>query len=443
MSEPTEFRFPPLGAAPGYLDLQRYSRIWGEMRLWEGDGWQEESISWKQTAYLGANLIGRIETVISGPDAQVFLSRISINNVSKWPIGRSKHLVMLNDEGLIACHALAVRDGEQRFRTLASPPWPMFQQHRFDFDVTVELNEIFVLQVAGPVSLQILETVLGKSLRDVAFLDVVPAKIPGVDADVELELSRIGMAGTLAYEIRGPLAQGPAVYDAVYQAGKPLGIKRLGWRTYPVNHTEAGYPQLGVTWLPAMMLDPAVQASPLGAILAAPPTGSIDPADIRARLRTPQEVNWAWMCKFDHDFVGREAMEAEAAAPRRKTVILRWNPEDLVDVFASQFEQGEPYKFMEFPSVVQQPAGAHADLVTKDGVPVGVSSAAIYSYHFREMISQTAIDLEHAEIGTEVVVHWGDHGKRIKEVRATVERFPYLDLPDNRTYDLSTVPSGV
>ena len=437
------FMLPPVGAAPGYLDVHNYSMLWGQMRVWEGDGWQEESLSWKESAYVAANLIGPIEVVISGPDAQAFLSRISINDVYNWPIGRSKHLVMLDDNGLIANHALAVRDADDRFRTLASPPWPMFQQHKFDFDVTIELNDVFVLQVAGPASLNILERVLGHGLRDVAFLDVVPAKIPGVEADVELELSRIGMAGTLAYEIRGPLAAGPQVYDAVYQAGKPLGIKRLGWRTYAVNHTEGGFPQLNVTFLPSMILDPGVKNSPLGSILDAPLTGSIDPADVRARMRTPQEVNWAWMGKFNHDFVGREAMEAEAAAPRRKTVILKWNSEDLVEIFASQFEQGEPFKFVEFPVAPQQPAGGHADLVTKDGEPVGISSAAVYSFYYREMLSQTTIDLDQAVIGNEVVVHWGDHGQRTKEVRATVERYPYLELPSNRDYDLTAVPTGV
>jgi hypothetical protein len=40
-------------------------------------------------------------------------------------------------------------------------------------------------------------------------------------------------------------------------------------------------------------------------------------------------------------------------------------------------------------------------------------------------------------------VHWGDYGKRIKQIRATVERFPYLDLPRNEKYDLTAVPSGV
>jgi hypothetical protein len=59
------------------------------------------------------------------------------------------------------------------------------------------------------------------------------------------------------------------------------------------------------------------------------------------------------------------------------------------------------------------------------------------------MLSQCVIDIGEAEIGNEVILHWGDYGKRIKQIRATVERFPYLDLPSNRDYDLSGVPSGI
>ena len=44
------------------------------------------------------------------------------------------------------------------------------------------------------------------------------------------------MSGTLAYEIRGLKEDGPNVYHAAYEIGKPMGLKRLGWRSYPVNH---------------------------------------------------------------------------------------------------------------------------------------------------------------------------------------------------------------
>jgi vanillate/3-O-methylgallate O-demethylase len=47
-------------------------------------------------------------------------------------------------------------------------------------------------------------------------------------------------------------------------------------------------------------------------------------------------------------------------------------------------------------------------------------------YYFREVISMATIDVACAKIGTEVIVQWGDHGRRIKNVRATVARYPYL-----------------
>ena len=98
---------------------------------------------------------------------------------------------------------------------------------------------------------------------------------------------------------------------------------------------------------------------------------------------------------------------------------------------------------LEFPCAPQQPAGGHADLVTKDGSAVGVASAVVYSYYYRAMLSQCTLDIGQATIGNEVIVHWGEFGKRIKQVRATVERFPYLALPRNQNYDLSSVPSGL
>lgn len=432
---------PSVGAVPNYPDVHTYSMIFGKLQVWEGDGWKEESMSWKTGCYIAGNLTGPMEITYSGPEAQDLLSKLSINNVYKWPIGTSKHLVMPDQNGLIANHGLAIRDSEDSFRQLASIPWAVYQLQRLQMDVQYTIRDIFIFQVAGPTSIQVLERVLGHSLRDLEFLAIRKVKIAGIDA--ELEVSRIGMVGTLAYEIRGAYESGPAVYDAVYQAGKEFGIKRLGWRTYFVNHTEGGFPQLNCSFTTSVREDEGFMATPLGGLVNVAVSGSIDPDDRRARYRTPHEVNWGWMAKFDHDFIGRKAIEAESANRQRKTVILCWNKEDIADIMTSQFEPGEEYKFIEFPCAPQQLGGGHADLVTKDGKPVGVASASVYSYYYREMLSQCSIELDHSEIGTEVVLHWGDYGKRIKEVRATVERFPYLDLPGNKNFDLDSVPSGV
>lgn len=436
---------------PYYPEIPSYVNFVGMgMHIWEGDGWKAESLSWKTGCYLGSNISGLPEVTYSGPDAQQLLSRLHLNNVFNWPVGKSKHLVALDENGLVANHGLAVRDGEQSFRQLCALPWPIYKAPALGLDVEISARTIFVFQVAGPTSLQVLERLLDRELRDLAFLAVQPISIPGIPEDVELEVSRLGMVGTLAYEVRGPIEHGPKVYDAIYKAGQPFGITRLGWRTYVVNHTEGGFPQLHCTFQPSAYLDQDFVEQFMFAsggshrlLPGGPNTGSIDPADSRARLRTACEVNWDWMAKFDHDFIGRQALEAEIARPKRKTVTLRWNKADIMDVFASQFEPGEEYRNFEFPTTPQQMSGGHADLVTKDGVDVGVSSVAVYSYSYREMLSHSTLDVGLAEIGNEVIVHWGDHGGRIKPIRATVERFPYLEMSSNKDFDLSTIPSGI
>lgn len=429
-----------LHGVPVYPDVKLYCNIYNGAQIWEADGWKEESLSWKDTCYIHSGLSGLSEWCIKGPDATKLLSKLSINNCEKWKVNRSKHLVMCDEFGFITNHVLTVKDAEDFYRIFTGMPWPLYQNMiNLHYDVEIFPREASIIQVGGPLSLTVIEKVIGESQRDLGFLSYKQVQVPGIESYVEV--ARVGMAGTLAYELRGSLEIGPQLYDLVYQAGKPLGMKRLGWRTYVVNHTEGGFPQLGCTFLPSMT--DAGYRDFLGEAGNLDISGSIDPSDFTSRFRTPGDVGWIWMAKFDHDFIGREAVEAEANNPRRTIVTLRWNKDDVMDIFASQFQKGEEYKMIEFPCGQQQPAGGHADLVTKNGAPIGVSSSTIYSYYYREVISHCSISVDQAEIGNEVIVHWGDFGKRIKEVRATVEAFPFLDLPRNDKYDLSTVPSGI
>lgn len=224
------------------------------------------------------------------------------------------------------------------------------------------------------------------------------------------------------------------------RAGEGLGLERLGWRTYTVNHVEGGFPQTIWTFYGAGEEDPG-----FARFMAAVPgaqaivSGSVDPSDMRARYRTPVEVDWHRAARFDHAFIGRDSLEKEMNDPQRTIVTLRWNPEDVIDIYASLLRPGPEYKTIELPSHPHlRGFHAHADHILRDGRHVGVSSGTTYSYWYRQVISHATIDLELAEPGTEVVVQWGDFGGTLKQVRATVERYPYLDLPRNQTYDLDT-----
>jgi glycine cleavage system aminomethyltransferase T len=153
------------------------------------------------------------------------------------------------------------------------------------------------------------------------------------------------------------------------------------------------------------------------------------------------ELGWAKGIKFDHDFVGRAALEREVQQPRRAMVTLNWNVEDLVDIYASQYRDGEPYMWMD-PIDLGQYRSMNflcADQVLKDGKEVGVSSGRAYSYYYRQMLSLCSIDVEHGSLGTEVDVLWGNPGTRQKAVRATVSRFPFLNEGRNEAVDVSAI----
>jgi len=164
--------------------------------------------------------------------------------------------------------------------------------------------------------------------------------------------------------------------------------------------------------------------------------GSFEAENIADYYRSPVELGWAKNIAFDHDFLGRDALEREIASPRRTMRTLVWDSEDVIDVYASLFRQGEPFHFMDMPR--DQRGFMWADKVLdKDGKLVGVSTSRGYSYYFRRMISLCTIDIHQSEPGKHVCLIWGNPGEPQKEIRATVAPAPYKT--DNRRVDLSTL----
>jgi len=406
-------------------------------KLWDGDGWKAESMSWKEGCYIHGGLSGPGQIRYYGKDVVRFLEGIFVNNFSRFKVGTCKHAIACNEDGLITGHGVLQRLGEEEFRIFVHGLWTPYQFSKTNLDVQQDIQNNYLFQIAGPKSGAVLSAACGEDIGDVGFLRFRTIRIAGR----QCEIMRIGMAGTLAYELHGPIEEGPEIYEAVLQAGAAHDIRQLGWKTYYVNHVEGGFPQQIWTFLPATAGDgefakfaataPTYRVGPAKPLIC----GSVDPADLRARFRTPTELGWERSVVFDHDFIGRSALETEKADPKRTIVTLEWHNEDVLDVHASHFRPGEEYKQFEYP-VNPHFMGVigHADHVLKDGRQVGIASGVAYSYYFRKMLSHCTIDIEQAHIGNEVIVLWGDHGGPLKEIRARVARYPYLD--GNRNQDV-------
>ncbi|TGE35150.1 aminomethyl transferase family protein [Desulfosporosinus fructosivorans] len=425
------------------VDLYLYSRStlgFEHAVPYEYSGWRDEIMSYKETCYLHAGLNPAPTYRVKGPDAMKFFADLSVNSFAKFPIGAIKHCIMCNEEGLNMADGVLIRVSEEEFISYYLAPYAAYKLETGNYNAKGEyVFDTFIFQLAGPRSLEILETVTGECLHDIKFGRLKKSIIE----DMDIEIIRVGMAGPLAYEIHGLNIDARSIYNMIIAAGESFGIKKLGIRAYQMNHTEGGFPQAFIhfqfPWFEdrgfaeylsrRQKMQPPILAGSLG-------------TDMRLRYRNPVELGWDKMIKFDHDFIGRKALEREVANPRRKTVTLVWNPEDIVDVYASQFQTGEHYMPME-PSHFTQQNGRnvlHADQVLKDGKLVGASSGRILSYYYRQMISLCSIDTEYSELGTEVSILWGNPGTRQKTISATVSRFPYLDENRNEHVDVSTIP---
>ena len=416
----------------------------GDMVPCDYTGWRDEVMSWKETCYLSGNLNPALTYRIKGPDALKFFSDTCVNSFANFPVGTGKHAIMCNEQGLVMKDGVLLRLGENEFITNYMLPYVAYALQKGRYNAVGEnlTGKQFLFQVAGPRSLEVLETATGDDLHDIRFMHHRMSKINGI----EIRVLRMGMAGTLGYELHGDVGYARAVYNAILRAGECFGIRRLGMQAYVLHHTENGFPQAlfqfpypwgddkgFVEFLKKIGLrtqDDSIFCGSMG-------------TDIRLRYRNPVELGWGGMIKFDHDFVGRKALEKEVTNPRRKMVTLEWDTEDVVDVYRSQFLPGEPYANMDEPTNFRLSDGRHRyhdDKVLKDGKPVGISFGRAYSYYFRKMISLCSIDAEYSKIGTEVIVLWGNPGMRQKEIRATVARFPYLNENRNEHVDVSTIP---
>ena len=409
---------------------------WGDR---EYTGWMDENMSWKTNCCLGDwSAGGKVGVLVEGPQALKLFQDLSVNSLQKLEGGRLRHLIMCADNGKCIINGLLFDRGDGSYYWQHHAEWPRYQMLKRNYDCHMSNTVFYDLQLAGPSSIYVLEKVLGQPIRDLAFMAFKPIRLCGHNA----LLIRQNMAGEIGYELEGPLEYKEEVIQTLMKAGKEYGIRRLGWRSVFMNHLESGTSQ--TDYVPAIY-DPEMRDylnwldKEYGDIATHPfhISGSFESNDIRDWYRSPYEQGWGMFVKFNHDFIGRKALEKEAEHLSRTWRSLEWNSDDVLDVYASMLRQGPHYDYMEFPKPFEETVDTNQ--ILKNDKLIGTATSRGYSYYFRKVISHAVIDMEYAEPGTQVEVLWGEPGHPQKRIRATVCPSPYKT--DHRRDDVSVLPS--
>jgi vanillate/3-O-methylgallate O-demethylase len=163
--------------------------------------------------------------------------------------------------------------------------------------------------------------------------------------------------------------------------------------------------------------------------------GSFVSDDVEDYYLTPSDLGYGSFVKFDHDFVGRQALEGIADSARRRKVTLAWNGDDVARAMSTLFETGDPAKYIDIP--LSNYATWPYDRVLADDELVGISTFSGYSFNERSFLSLAIVD-EDVEIGNEVALVWGEEAggslrpvverHRQVEIRAIVSPCPYSSV---------------
>ncbi len=411
----------------------------------EWSNWRDEQRAWREAAILFDQSHHMPEIFVEGRDAPEFLNRLGVNSFENFVPGKAKQFIGCNWDGRMLGECVVYMHSENKFELVSGmhfQNWISYHAATGNYDMSLVRDYPtsenpggrvkFRFGMDGPNAEAIFKEVVEGQAPEIAFFNTARVRIAGC----EVLALRHGMAGHKGVELSGAFKDGQAVREALLKAGEKHGLRPGGTTTYFSACAEGGwmaYPTPAVytgeamrpyrEWLPGDSWETRVQ---LG--------GSFRSPDIADYYVTPWDMGYDRLVKFDHDFIGREALEALRQGPRRTAVSLVWNKDDIVTIVRSMLEPGLPYKQINFPAAsysFQQ----NDEVRDARGDLIGIAAFSGYTLNEKEIISLAMVDEPLALSGTEVLITWGepDGGSRKRhverhrqmQVRATIAQKPY------------------
>ena len=408
----------------------------------EYTNWRDEQRAWQNSCVFFNQCYHMMECYVQGPDALKLFSDIGVNSFKTFAPNKAKQLVACNYDGYVIGDGILFHLEQDVMCFVGRPPisnWLEFHVATGDYDVEFQRDEralerlarglppvhkMYRFQVQGPLAPDVIQKATGRPVPDIKFFNMGTFTIKGR----AVRALRHGMVGQPGWELFGPWADGDAVRDAILEAGREFGIRAAGGRTYSSNTIESG-------WIPSPLpaiytgdkMKPYRQWLPSEAYESVTSIGgSFVSDDIEDYYLTPADLGYESLVKFDHDFIGREALEKSVGKARRKKMTLLWDPDDFEQAFGGMVRSkgGDAPKYIDFPCAVY--STYPYDRVTKDGSTVGLSTWAGYSFNERAMLSLAMIDVAEAVPGNELTLTWGEENGGTKKV--TVERHKQVEL---------------
>ena len=190
--------------------------------------------------------LGKIE--IHGPAAGAFLDRVYAGRFADLKVGMTRYGLMLDESGVIIDDGVIARLAPDLFyfTTTTGGSATVFREllrlnalWGLDCALVNVTGHRAALNFAGPLSRELLQPLTDVDLAEAAFpfLAARAGRVAGAPA----RLLRVGFVGELGYEIHVPASHAPALWQALYEAGLPRGLRPFGVEAQRVLRLEKGH----------------------------------------------------------------------------------------------------------------------------------------------------------------------------------------------------------
>ena len=319
---------------------------------------------------------------VLGPDAEALIQMAITRDARRLAVGQVVYTAVCNETGGMIDDATVFRLGDNNFRFIGGDPytgvWLKELAERLDLKVWVKhsTDQLHNVAVQGPESREIMKKLIWTpptqpGLEDLKWFRFLVGRI-GDYQGIPVVVSRTGYTGELGYEVFCHPDDGPAVWDAIWEAGQPHGMTPLGLDALDMIRIEAGLIFAGYEF-----------------------DDQVDPF----------EAGIGFTVKLDgeDDFVGKEALIERSAHPQRKLVGL-------------ELEGNE--------------TAGHGDEVYVGRQRVGVVTSGTRSPLLRKNVALCRMSVRYGDEGTDVEV--GKLDGLQKRIPAKVVGFPFYDPKKER-----------
>jgi aminomethyltransferase len=176
---------------------------------------------------------------VEGPDAQAYLNRVTLRDVSKLKPGRVHYTAWCDDEGHVLDDGTLFRLAETRFRLCCQErhlPWLLDSAIGYHVAVAEETEQVAGLALQGPTSFAVLSAAAFAGVERLKIFDL--AEFPHEGGSVII--SRTGFTGDLGYELFAPAELALSLWDRLMDAGAIHGIRAIGYHALNRARIEAG-----------------------------------------------------------------------------------------------------------------------------------------------------------------------------------------------------------